>query len=403
MSMRLATLASPLADIPATREAPAASPEATDSFSRAMNDAGQAEALARPNQPPATGKPASALEADSQPGSKALDGANGSDPAVAAVLAQFLASPPLAPANMPTMASGMPQQGAQALDSDEAAATPGTTATQCAMEASRPSAQARGLVSSGLMAGLAPTARGFDKNQQALQAELPTTGLPDTIHLVQGQTTPAQTAASTASTSTSLTSGAHTGEAKQSDTPVTASASSAPGATGDWATLMAKLNERSASTSNQPTAILPLTASKPEHWKEPLLNTLGERVQWQIQRGSEQAMIRLEPPHLGQIDIVIRQEAGQMQVHLSATHREVAQQLQGISDGLRQELSLRQAADVQVQVSEQSAQSYRGQGQGQGQGRARQDASAGEPGRALGDAEAQAGTQSAFSMHADQG
>lgn len=399
MSMRLATLASPLADIPATREAPAASPEASGSFSHAMNDAGQAEALAQPNQPPATGKPASALEADSQPGSKALDGANGSDPAVAAVLAQFLASPPLAPANMPTMASGMPQQGPQALDSDNAGTVPGTTATQCAMEASRPSAQAQGLVSSGLMAGLAPTARGFDKNQQALQAELPTTGLPNTIHLVQGQATPAQTAASATSTSTSLTSGAHTGEAKQTDTPVTASASSAPGATDDWAALMVKLNERSAGTSSQPTATLPLTASKPEHWKEPLLNTLGERVQWQIQRGSEQAMIRLEPPHLGQIDIVIRQEAGQMQVHLSATHREVAQQLQGISDGLRHELSLRQAADVQVQVSEQSAQSYKGQGQG----RARQDAPAGEPGRALGDAEAQAGTQSAFSMHADQG
>lgn len=45
MSMRLATLASPLADIPATREAPAASPEAAGSFSSAMNDAGQAEAL----------------------------------------------------------------------------------------------------------------------------------------------------------------------------------------------------------------------------------------------------------------------------------------------------------------------------------------------------------------------
>ena len=95
-------------------------------------------------------------------------------------------------------------------------------------------------------------------------------------------------------------------------------------------------------------------AAQPTQWRAPLLNALGERVQWQLQRGSEQATIRLEPPNLGRVDIVIRQEGGALQVSISATHREVMHQLQGISEQLRQDLSARHSSDVALVLSEQA-------------------------------------------------
>lgn len=127
------------------------------------------------------------------------------------------------------------------------------------------------------------------------------------------------------------------------------------------------------------TPLLKLVDKAPSQWRAPLHEALGDRLQWQVQQGREQAVIRLDPPNLGRIDITIRQEGQLMQVHLSATHREVVQQLQGLSDQLRQDLSLRQSADVSVSVSDQSR-------QGDARQQARRDAdpqSARSPGRAL--------------------
>lgn len=117
-------------------------------------------------------------------------------------------------------------------------------------------------------------------------------------------------------------------------------------------------------------------------WQQPLRQALGEQLQVQLGRGSEQAIIRLSPPMLGRIDISIRHEAGVLQVHMSASHSEVLRQLQGIGDGLRQDLSQRhQYNDVAVVVSPQTR-------QGDAEGRQRQEAEAREqqPGRALADA-----------------
>lgn len=115
-------------------------------------------------------------------------------------------------------------------------------------------------------------------------------------------------------------------------------------------------------------------------WQQPLRQALGEQLQVQLGRGSEQAMIRLSPPMLGRIDISIRHEAGVLQVHMSASHSEVLRQLQGIGDGLRQDLSQRhQYNDVAVVVSSQTR-------QGDAEGRQRQaEAREQQPGRALAD------------------
>lgn len=179
------------------------------------------------------------------------------------------------------------------------------------------------------------------------------------------------------------------------DTPRAADA--ALRTSGDWQLALGR------SPAAAPSGTLTLAAQQPTQWREPMLNALGEHVQWQQQRGIDQAVIRLEPPQMGRIDIVIRQDASGLQVQLSATHREVAQQLHAVSDSLRQDLGQRQSLNVSVQVSDASRHDAQGQG-GQGGQRSRQpqDSDNRSPNRAL--QEAEGGTSpTAFALHPEQG
>lgn len=103
-----------------------------------------------------------------------------------------------------------------------------------------------------------------------------------------------------------------------------------------------------AGDAGQPLALNP---RQPDLWQRPLAQALGERLQVQGAQGEEQALIRLDPPSLGRVEILLRQEGGTWQVQLSATHPEVSRQLQAISETLRHELSVRQQASVTVQVT----------------------------------------------------
>lgn len=88
-----------------------------------------------------------------------------------------------------------------------------------------------------------------------------------------------------------------------------------------------------------------IVASRPA-----LAAVLGERLHVQINQRSEHAVIRLDPPSMGTIEIVVRHEAGGVQVQMRASNPEVARQLHGIGDTLRQDLVQRQHGDVSVQV-----------------------------------------------------
>lgn len=112
-----------------------------------------------------------------------------------------------------------------------------------------------------------------------------------------------------------------------------------------------------------------------------LATLLGDRLQLQIERRSEQAVVRLDPPSMGTIEIIVRQEAGSLHVQLRASNSEVARQLQGLGETLRQDLVQRQQNDVSVQVWDTSRDADSRQRQKQQQ--AWQD----EPGRALGAAD----------------
>lgn len=124
-------------------------------------------------------------------------------------------------------------------------------------------------------------------------------------------------------------------------------------------------------------------AGNPDQWQQPLRAALGDRLQLQLQRNNEHAVIRLEPPNLGSIEISIRHTAGALQVNLSASNSDVLRQLNNVSDNMRQDLSQRQFSDVAVTVS---ASSQRGLADGNGGGRQgeREQQERG-PGRALSD------------------
>lgn len=119
----------------------------------------------------------------------------------------------------------------------------------------------------------------------------------------------------------------------------------------------------------------------PNEWQQPLRAALGDRLQMQLQRNSEHAVIRLDPPNLGSIEISIRHSAGALQVNLSASNSDVLRQLNTVSDNMRSDLSQRQFSDVAVTVS---ASNGRGLADGSGGGRrGDQEQQERGPGRAL--------------------
>ncbi|MGV2290574.1 flagellar hook-length control protein FliK [Trinickia sp. YCB016] len=117
-------------------------------------------------------------------------------------------------------------------------------------------------------------------------------------------------------------------------------------------------------------------------WQGQLMDALGERVEVQMKHGIDNATIRLDPPMLGSVQIDIRHENGVLQVHLVATHDEVARQLQTISSALQNELAQKQYTDVAVVVRNGGSM---GQGE-EGRGQPRENDEQRAPGRALDDA-----------------
>jgi flagellar hook-length control protein FliK len=133
-------------------------------------------------------------------------------------------------------------------------------------------------------------------------------------------------------------------------------------------------------------ATLKLTGA-PQQWQQPLAQALGDRLQLQLERNNEHAVIRLDPPMLGRIEISIRHAGGALQVNLSASNGDVVRQLHSIGDSLRHDLAQGQFADVSVAIN--TARSAAAQPFGDGQGRQRQPGREQEeqdPGRALSEA-----------------
>ncbi|MGC4075957.1 MAG: flagellar hook-length control protein FliK [Rubrivivax sp.] len=111
---------------------------------------------------------------------------------------------------------------------------------------------------------------------------------------------------------------------------------------------------RSPAPAVDATPALKLPAAR-DAWNQPLVQALGDRLRLQLGQGVEQATIRLDPPELGSIEIVVRREAGVVHVQLSASHPDVQRQLQQLGEPLRQELAQRQGAEASVEVARHGA------------------------------------------------
>jgi len=132
----------------------------------------------------------------------------------------------------------------------------------------------------------------------------------------------------------------------------------------------------------------------PTAWRQPLQQALGERLNLQLGKNAEQAVIRLEPPMLGRVEISIRHAAGSLEVHISATHGEVLRQLNTVSEQLRNDLAGRQFSDVSVNVTQapraqaaaQPGAGFNADAQGRGRQQDQQEQQNRQPGAALAEA-----------------
>jgi flagellar hook-length control protein FliK len=153
-----------------------------------------------------------------------------------------------------------------------------------------------------------------------------------------------------------------------------------------------------APAQNAPAADTVKLAGPPAAWRQSLQEALGDKLHVQVTNNVEQAVIRLEPPQLGRIDIAIRHSAGTLEVNISASNGEVLRQLQTVSDNLRSDLSQRQFTEVAVTVAPMARQGNAtpfGDPQQPGRGRQQARDQENEPGRALADGDT---AKSAFTL-----
>jgi flagellar hook-length control protein FliK len=200
-------------------------------------------------------------------------------------------------------------------------------------------------------AATAPTATANVPNAPAATADsgVAQTRLPAVAPPLPGTTANASTVSTDTASSPVTTAATDAGRGNGArDIPVIA---------GDRAaTLLAPQWQSMPAMSMSGTETIPTSAPAPTEAaaRQSLTAALGDRLHVQINQRSEHAVIRLDPPSMGSIEIVIRQEAGELHVQLRATHSEVARQLHAIGDSLRQDLNQRQQSDVSVQVWDDS-------------------------------------------------
>ncbi|UGQ48968.1 flagellar hook-length control protein FliK [Massilia endophytica] len=371
----------------AAAEAPADSLPA-DEDSTGQPASGDGAAALAAMMPPLAGLPLPVAAAPAVPAAPAGAAA----PAEDAVQAVAAAAPPAAPLAAPAANAALAQAPvpaaaapAPAAPLPSAGAAPAARAAAQVTQEQAPadeSAPAPAAAAAPAPAAAAPLAA------QRPAAPVPGSSAPRTAQPAQPQRGNAAPAGQTAP--------AGTATAASADSPVLAAAAKQGGheggsadgqATPAFRTLMA------GNTALPQAADAPVTlGGSPEQWQQPLRAALGERLQLQLQRNNDQAVIRLEPPNMGTVEISIRHSAGSLQVNISASHSEVLRQLNQIGDSVRQDLSQRQYGDVAVTVSSGAG---RGLADGGGSGRQEREQQERGPGRALSDG---ADSHSTFAM-----
>ncbi|EKO3950215.1 flagellar hook-length control protein FliK [Vibrio fluvialis] len=85
-------------------------------------------------------------------------------------------------------------------------------------------------------------------------------------------------------------------------------------------------------------------------WGEQMLQVLHDRVTLQAQQNLQEAKIRLDPPDLGKLDLVVRVEGDRLSVQINANAAATREALMQVSDRLRAELQSQNFVHVDVNV-----------------------------------------------------
>lgn len=85
-------------------------------------------------------------------------------------------------------------------------------------------------------------------------------------------------------------------------------------------------------------------------WGEQMLQVLHDRVTLQAQQNLQEAKIRLDPPDLGKLDLVVRIEGDRLSVQINANNAATREALMQVSDRLRAELQEQNFVNVDVNV-----------------------------------------------------
>ncbi|MGR5488524.1 flagellar hook-length control protein FliK, partial [Vibrio alfacsensis] len=73
-------------------------------------------------------------------------------------------------------------------------------------------------------------------------------------------------------------------------------------------------------------------------WGEQMLQVLNDRVTLQAQQNLQEARIRLDPPDLGKLDLMVRVEGDRLSVQINANAAATREALMQVSERLRFEL-----------------------------------------------------------------
>ncbi|MGF1682692.1 flagellar hook-length control protein FliK [Photobacterium minamisatsumaniensis] len=101
-------------------------------------------------------------------------------------------------------------------------------------------------------------------------------------------------------------------------------------------------------------------AENQQQWGQQLVSVLKDRVQMHLNQDVQHARIRLDPPHLGALELSVKVENNKVQIHIAAIDPALREAVQQGAERLRAELEGKQlaGATVDVDVSEQSQQDH---------------------------------------------
>ncbi|UTM58619.1 flagellar hook-length control protein FliK [Photobacterium sp. CCB-ST2H9] len=107
-----------------------------------------------------------------------------------------------------------------------------------------------------------------------------------------------------------------------------------------------------SATSQVEWASVKLPQGQQSKWGEQMMQVLQDRVQLQASQNLQEARIRLDPPDLGKLDLIVRMDGDRLSVQIHANQAAVRDALVQVSERLRAELQDQNFVHVDVNVGD---------------------------------------------------